>query len=137
MESGGYGAHGEAGAGRPYPGAWVAAAVVATLFVPVVALIVALVLMGGEGDPVRKRSLRNWALGSGGFIALQIFVAIALLAGVRSGGDGGIGSGECRGGPRMDVAAPERPDGTAVFPCEFGGSVTIDFSEDAPEEIVP
>jgi hypothetical protein len=128
------GAEGSSPDGRPYPGAWVAAAVVATLFFPVISLIVALVLLGQEREPSRRRSLRTWALASGGFLALQILIGIILLASVSQGSGGGADpGGECRGGVRTDVSAPERPDGTAVFPCEFGGSVTIDFSDEADE----
>ena len=53
--------------GRPgYTGAAVAGAVLATLFFPLIALIAALVLQGGQHDPRKRSQLRTWAWASGG-----------------------------------------------------------------------
>jgi hypothetical protein len=111
-----------------YPGSTVAAAVLGTFFFPVISLIVALLLIGNENNEVKRASLRTWAFASAGFLLLQLIAGIALFASV-SGGTSVDQSGPCVGGPDPGASAPERPDGTAVFPCVGGGSVTVDFSE--------
>jgi hypothetical protein len=65
----------EAGTSRPpeetgpgYDGAAMAGAVLATLFFPFIALIVALLLQGGQPDPRKKAQLRAWAWASGGWL---------------------------------------------------------------------
>jgi hypothetical protein len=63
---------------RPYNGAAVAGAVLATLFFPLIALIAALLLMGNETSPARRSQLRTWAWASGAFLALG-FVLVALI----------------------------------------------------------
>lgn len=54
----------------PYNGAAVAGAVLATLSLPPVALIAALLLMGNESNPQRRSQLRTWAWVSGGLTVL-------------------------------------------------------------------
>ena len=66
----------------PYNGAAVAGAVLATLFFPLIALIAALLLMGNEQSPQRRSQLRTWAWVSGGWIVLQVFVAVVLVSSV-------------------------------------------------------
>src|SRR3954470_22651004 len=104
--------------GQAYPGATVAAAVLATLFFPLISLIVALVLLGRERDPARRGAIRTWAWASGGWIAAQVVLFIVLAAVVfssaSSGGAAVDRSGPCQGGPQMDKAAEMRPDGSAV-----------------------
>jgi hypothetical protein len=56
----------------PYNGAAVAGAVLATLFLPPIALIATLLLMGNESNPQRRSQLRTWAWVSGG---LTLFLA--------------------------------------------------------------
>jgi len=66
----------------PYNGVAVAGAVLATLFFPLIALIAALLLMGNEQSPQRRSQLRTWAWVSGGWIVLQVFVAVVLVSSV-------------------------------------------------------
>ena len=115
---------GERTRGEGYPGSAVAAAALATLFFPLVSLIAALFLYGRETNPVKKASLRTWAFASGGWIAAQVLLAVVLFAAATSGTAEDT-SGPCQGGPAMGVAGEQRDDGTTVFPCEFGGSVTV------------
>ncbi|MGH3008260.1 MAG: hypothetical protein ACRDLM_02465 [Gaiellaceae bacterium] len=72
-----------------YTGAAVAGATLATVFFPLIALIAALVLMGGQPDPYKRRQLRTWAWLSGAFIALQVLLVV-LAVGVWGGHSGGI-----------------------------------------------
>jgi hypothetical protein len=112
---------------RGYPGSNVAAAVIATLFFPVLSLIAALVLLGREADDERRRDLRTWAWSSGGWIAVQaiVFVAIAAVLASSSGAAKVDRSGPCVGGPELGKSATVRADGTAVVPCSISGTATI------------
>jgi hypothetical protein len=66
---------------RPYDGAAVAGAVLATLFFPLIALIAALLLMGNESNPARRSQLRTWAWASGGLLAFgALIVALVVLS---------------------------------------------------------
>ena len=66
---------------RPYDGAAVAGAVLATLFFPLIALIAALLLMGNETSPARRSQLRTWAWASGGLLAFGLlFVLLAVFS---------------------------------------------------------
>jgi amino acid transporter len=69
------------GEAKPYDGAAVAGAVLATLFFPLIALIAALILMGNEKSPERRSQLRTWAWASGGLMVLGV-VLFAVLASV-------------------------------------------------------
>jgi fumarate reductase subunit D len=64
-----------------YDGAAVAGAVLATLFFPIIALIAALLLQGGQQDPRKKAQLRTWAWASGAFLAVGV-VLFTVLASV-------------------------------------------------------
>lgn len=76
-------------AGQGYDGAAIAGAVLATLFFPLIALIAALLLQGGQPDPRKKAQLRTWAWASGAWTALG-FVLVLLTVGVVGGhGSGG------------------------------------------------
>jgi len=61
-----------------YNGAAVAAAVLGTLFFPLIALIAALILQGNESDPRKKAQLRTWAWASGGWLLFAAVVALVL-----------------------------------------------------------
>jgi hypothetical protein len=63
-------------AGSGYDGAAVVGAVLATLFFPLIALIAALLLQGGQPDPRKKSQLRTWAWVSAGWL---IFGTLALI----------------------------------------------------------
>lgn len=61
-----------------YPGAAVAGAVLATLCFPFIALIVALLLQGGQTDPRRRAQLRTWAWASAGWLVFGVAVTVLL-----------------------------------------------------------
>lgn len=69
----------------PYPSGVVAAGVIASIFMPLISLIVALVLGGSENNPARKSQLKSWAMLSG-TVMLVVFV---LFVGVFSAGMAG------------------------------------------------
>ena len=66
--------------GTSYSGAPVAGAVLATLFFPLVALIAALLLQGGQTDPQKRSQLRTWAWASGAWLVLQAVVFVVLAS---------------------------------------------------------
>ena len=71
-----------------YEAAAVAGAVLMTLFFPIVALIAALLLQGGQPDPRKKSQLRTWAWVSGGWLMLDlllVLLAVGAFAGHGSG----------------------------------------------------
>ena len=112
----------------PYPGSTIAAAVIATFFFPLVSLIVALVLHGRERDPGKKGMLRNWALASGAWIAVEILIGLALFAAASGSvvGDSNR-SGPCVGGPEIGASGKDiSGNGTKfVLPCAISGTVTL------------
>jgi len=65
-------------AGNGYDGAAVAGAILATLFFPLIALIAALLMQGGQPDPRKKSQLRTWAWVSGGWLIFGAAVLIVL-----------------------------------------------------------
>jgi hypothetical protein len=70
--------------GRPeperYTGAEIAGAVLATLFFPLIGLVAALILLNGQSNPAKRKSLRSWAWVSAGLMVLDALV-VAVLAG--------------------------------------------------------
>ena len=71
-----------------YDGAAVAGAVLMTLFFPLIALIAALMLQGGQQDPRKKSQLRSWAWVSGSWLVLDlvlVLLAVGAFAGHGSG----------------------------------------------------
>ena len=74
-----------------YPGAVVLGGAIATFFFPVISLIAALMLMGGEQNPRKRGQLKTWAWASFAFLALQALLFVTLLLGVAAGGSG-VGS---------------------------------------------
>lgn len=121
------------GAGPPasegYPGSTQLAAALMTFFFPLISLIAALLLMGGQTDPAKRSALRTWAMASAGWIAVQAVFFIILFAAVVSDGASGFEddapSGICEGGPKIGEPGRPGPNGTTVFDCEFGGTATV------------
>ncbi len=116
--------------GPGYPGAAVAGAVLATLFFPLIALIAALVLQGGQSDPRKRSQLRTWAWASGGLMVLDVLLvllAVGAFAGHTSGS--GSSSGVCVGGPTIGATGTQVPGSTTKFvvPCAISGSATVTF----------
>jgi hypothetical protein len=69
-----------------YPGATVVAAALATFFFPLIALIVALVLMGQQRNERKRAQLKTWAWASAGWIALGFLIALVFFLAVSSSG---------------------------------------------------
>jgi hypothetical protein len=67
-----------------YDGAAVLGAVLATVFFPLIALIAALILQGGQPDPVKRGQLRRWAWLSAGWMALQVIFAVFMFIALAS-----------------------------------------------------
>jgi hypothetical protein len=114
--------------GSGYSGASVAGAVLATLFFPLISLIVALFLLGSRSDPRKRASLRTWAWSSGGWLVLQLVLVIVLVASV--GHSSSVDrSGPCQGGPDQSATGKDiSGNGTRfVVPCTFGGTATVSF----------
>lgn len=97
-------------------------AVALSLFLPLIALIVALAMRSQERRPSRRRFLKNWAIGSAVWLCtgwLIPLVAFSAASPVVSGCQGGI-----------DQAVPpsyQSSDGThwqATYTCMNGGTVT-------------
>jgi hypothetical protein len=77
------------GTGTGYDGAAVAGAVLATLFFPLMALIAALLLQGGQPDPRKKSQLRTWAWASGGLLVLDLVFVLLVVGAFTGSGSGG------------------------------------------------
>jgi hypothetical protein len=84
----------EAGTSAPleqgYPGTAVAGAALGTLFFPLFALILALLLTGGQPNTYKRAQLRMWAWVSAGWLVLQVVLVMVALASVtfHSSGSG-------------------------------------------------
>jgi hypothetical protein len=76
-----------------YPTSAVVGAGLATFFFPLISLIVALLLMGGERSERLQAQLRMWAWASAGWIAVEVLFVVLFLVGWSSGGEGGGGGG--------------------------------------------
>jgi hypothetical protein len=115
-------------AGSGYTGAAVAGAILATLFFPLISLIVALLLLGGQSDSRKRASLRMWAWSSGGWLVLQVIVVIAIAVSI-SHSSSVDRSGPCVGGPDPSATGKDiSGNGTQfVVPCTFSGTATVSF----------
>jgi hypothetical protein len=72
---------GEPAPQEDYPTSAVVGATLATIFFPLIALIVALLLMGGQRSERKRAQLRIWAWASVAWMALGVlFVALFLVA---------------------------------------------------------
>jgi hypothetical protein len=72
----------EAGAPRGYRPSTTVGAILATVFVPLIALIGALYLLGSETDPHKRAFLRTWAWASGIWMVVPVVIVILLATGV-------------------------------------------------------
>jgi cytochrome bd-type quinol oxidase subunit 2 len=71
-----------------YPGPVVLGAAIATVFFPVISLIAALMLRGGERNLRKRSQLKTWAWASFAFLAVQALFFVTLLLGLAAGGSG-------------------------------------------------
>ncbi len=65
---------------KPYSGGVVLAGLIASLFMPLISLVIALVLGANESNPTRQAQLRTWAMVSG----VVMFVGIIAVVGLFS-----------------------------------------------------
>ena len=119
----------ETEAGRPepvgedYPLLIKLLAVVASFFFSLITLIVALVMLSSERNPLRRSFLKLWA----GISAAAIIIPLVLLFGVASGGGTGGSNekGPCVGGPAMGASGTPDANGYVTFPCAISGSTRV------------
>jgi fumarate reductase subunit D len=119
--------------GPAYGGASIAGAALATLFFPFISLIVALLLLGAQEDPEKRRSLRTWAWASAAWLILGVLLVAALWLGIAS--SNGVDrvrpdrSGPCVGGPDLGAEGKDiSGSGTKfVVPCSISGTATVSF----------
>ena len=107
---------------EPYGSGATTGAVLLTVFLPLIALIVALALRSAERGPKRRQFLKNWAIGSAAWLCtgwLIPIIAFSAAAGSMSG---------CRGGiDQMVPPSYESSDGVhwqATYSCMNGGTET-------------
>jgi hypothetical protein len=112
--------------GVPYESASVLGAVLLTIFIPIIALIAALMLRGSQRDPARRRQLGTWAVASGAFLMVSILIGIMIVSSLSSSPNTDP-NGPCQGGPKSGVAGEPVGGGNYRFPCEFGGSTIVKF----------
>jgi hypothetical protein len=108
---------------EPFGGEMTIGAVLLTIFMPFIALVVALVMRGNERGARRRGFLKNWAIASGVWLATGWIIALIVFSAFV----GGVSlSGACEGG--IDEFTPPEytsTDGenwTAVYPCLDGGT---------------
>jgi hypothetical protein len=105
-------------------------AVLLTIVMPFISLIAALILRSSEGSPIRRASLRTWAIASGAWLALGVIILIIAVASVAGGGvsqNTPSRSGPCVGGPDMGSTGVPIGHNKYRFPCAGGGSTVVDF----------
>ena len=106
---------------EPFSGGMTVGAGLLTVFMPLIALIVALIMRGGEVRPSRRGFLRTWAIASGAWLCTGWVIGLLLLTSGSIGGGGG-----CQGGPDPfgvpSFVSSDNKHWTAVVPCVNGGS---------------
>ena len=110
---------------RPVGCGLVTVAILLTIFLPMIALFIALAMRTTETAEPRRRFLKNWAIGSAASWLCTGWL-IAVIAFSSAGG--GVGTWGCRGG--IDQLTPPTyisSDGkhwTATYTCENGGTTS-------------
>jgi hypothetical protein len=115
--------------GTKYDSSAVLGAVLLTIFLPFVALIVALVSRSSQTDGTKRRQLEQWAIASGCVLILAPVVALVLVASIQPHRDT---TGPCVGGPAIGVAGTPLGDGRFRIPCEISGSTVMRFPDGTP-----
>jgi len=108
----------------PHEGGMTLLAVLLTFFMPLIALIVALVMRAGELRPKRRGFLKSWAIWSGAWLASGWVIALVLILSLGGGG----GGGGCQGGEDPFGIPTFEQSGNgpwmATVPCVDGGTTT-------------
>jgi hypothetical protein len=104
--------------------------VLLTLFMPFIALIVALVMRSSEVRPSRRGFLKSWAIGSAAWLCTGCVFALILFAGVASS------AGGCKGG--IDQLSPltftssDNKHWTVTYSCVNGGTKSKPWQGQVP-----
>jgi hypothetical protein len=106
----------------PYSTGATFGAVLASIFVPFIALLAALVLRSQERRPLRRQFLRNWAIGSAVWLCTGWLIPIIAFSAASPGASG------CQGG--IDQLVPPSYQSSddvhwqATYTCMNGGTET-------------
>jgi hypothetical protein len=123
------------GSNRPadadYPSEYKLAAGLLTIVAPFVSLVAALIMRGSATNPVRRATLRTWAIVSGTWLALGLLIVIIVAESVGSAVSHNRPrtSGPCLGGPDMGSSGVPVGHGNFRFPCADGGSTVVHFGQ--------
>jgi hypothetical protein len=114
-----------------YPSENKLAAGLLTVVVPFVSLLVALILRGSQPNPVRRATLRTWAIASGAWLAVGLLIVIIVAASVGNAVSHNVPStsAPCLGGPDMGSSGVSVGHGKYRFPCADGGSTVVDLGQ--------
>jgi hypothetical protein len=100
-----------------------AGAVVGTIFAPFVSVVVAMVMLGSETNPVRRSFLKTWAAISGALLVLWFVIVLAVASSFSHSGPST--NGPCIGGPVIGAPGEQIGPHRYRFPCEGGGSSVV------------
>lgn len=114
-----------AGQGTDYDAGTKAAGVLLAIFLPLIALIAALILRGSEANPLRRASLRAWAVASGAWLGVGLLAGIIAIAAIASSAPQVSNKGPCVGGPVMGSVGQPVGNGNYRFDCDGGGSTVV------------
>jgi hypothetical protein len=114
-----------------YPWEYRLAAGLLTVVAPFVSLVAALILRGSQSNPVRRATLRTWAVVSGAWLAVGLVIVVIVAASVGSAVSHNVPntSGPCLGGPDMGSSGVSVGHGNYRFPCADGGSTVVHLGE--------
>lgn len=105
------------------------AAVLLTVVAPFVSLIAALIMRGSQTNPVRRATLRTWAIVSSAWLAVGLVIVLIVAASIGSAVSHNVPttSGPCLGGPDTGSSGVSVGHGNFRFPCADGGSTVVHF----------
>jgi hypothetical protein len=92
-----------------------------TIFMPFIALILALAMRGSERSPRRREYLKNWAFASGAWLLTGWLIAIIAFSSIAGGGS------TCKGGidkfaVPIEATSVDNVHWTGKYPCRNGGT---------------
>ncbi len=114
-----------------YPSEYKVAAGLLTVVAPFVSLVAALIMRGSQSNPVRRATLRTWAVASGAWLAVGLLIVIVVVASAGNSVSHNVPStsGPCLGGPDMGSSGVSVGHGNYRFPCADGGSTVVHLGE--------
>jgi hypothetical protein len=115
---------------HPFGGEMTIIAGLLTIFMPFIALIVALVMRSGELRPSRRGFLKTWAIASAAWLCTGWIVVLLIFSAASSSASG------CKGGiDQFSVPSFESSDNvhwTATYACVNGGTKTVPYHGKVP-----